>query len=103
MAYEYNDTIGDQISALDMSHMELHRAANATDATDANVNGTHESHKEEAEDETADEEAETARDSSPDGRFLKFEEIGRGSFKTVYMALDSRDGVAVAWCELQLS
>ena len=43
-----------------------------------------------------------ALDSSPDGRFLKFEEIGRGSFKTVYKGLDSSTGVAVAWCELQV-
>lgn len=43
-----------------------------------------------------------ARDCSPDGRFLKFEEeIGRGSFKTVYKGLDTSTGVAVAWCELQ--
>ncbi|XP_075526116.1 wnk kinase isoform X15 [Dermacentor variabilis] len=43
-----------------------------------------------------------ARDTSPDGRFLKFEEeIGRGSFKTVYKGLDTATGVAVAWCELQ--
>ncbi|RWS11383.1 serine/threonine-protein kinase WNK1-like protein, partial [Dinothrombium tinctorium] len=42
-----------------------------------------------------------AGDSSPDGRFLKFEEIGRGSFKTVYKGLDTSSGVAVAWCELQ--
>jgi len=39
--------------------------------------------------------------TSPDGRFLKFDvEIGRGSFKTVYKALDTETGVAVAWCEL---
>ncbi|XP_065067091.1 serine/threonine-protein kinase Wnk-like [Rhopilema esculentum] len=45
---------------------------------------------------------EKAVDSSPDGRFLKFaEEIGRGSFKTVYKGLDTETGVAVAWCELQ--
>ncbi|OQR77551.1 hypothetical protein BIW11_07017 [Tropilaelaps mercedesae] len=43
-----------------------------------------------------------ARATSPDGRFLKFEEeIGRGSFKTVYKGLDISTGVAVAWCELQ--
>lgn len=36
-------------------------------------------------------------------RFLKFEEeIGRGSFKTVYRGLDTETGVAVAWCELQV-
>ena len=41
--------------------------------------------------------------SSLDGRFLKFpEEIGRGSFKTVYRGLDANTGVAVAWCELQV-
>lgn len=43
-----------------------------------------------------------ATDSSPDGRFLKFpEEIGRGSFKTVFRGLDTDSGVSVAWCELQ--
>ena len=42
--------------------------------------------------------------SSLNGRFLKFaEEIGRGSFKTVYKGLDTETGVAVAWCELQVS
>uniref|UniRef100_A0A5S6R1U4 non-specific serine/threonine protein kinase n=1 Tax=Trichuris muris TaxID=70415 RepID=A0A5S6R1U4_TRIMR len=43
-------------------------------------------------------------DRSVDGRFLKFEEeIGRGSFKTVYRGLDTETGVSVAWCELQES
>ncbi|XP_064483569.1 serine/threonine-protein kinase WNK4-like isoform X4 [Ornithodoros turicata] len=51
---------------------------------------------------SAPEEDVQARDTSPDGRFLKFEEeIGRGSFKTVYKGLDTATGVAVAWCELQ--
>jgi len=41
---------------------------------------------------------------SPDSRFLKFDiELGRGSFKTVYKGLDTDTGVAVAWCELQVS
>lgn len=45
-----------------------------------------------------------AVDSSPDGQFLKYpEEIGRGSFKTVYRGLDTISGVAVAWCELQVT
>lgn len=45
-----------------------------------------------------------AIDVSPDGRYLKFdEEIGRGSFKTVYRGLDTQTGVSVAWCELQVS
>lgn len=40
--------------------------------------------------------------TSIDNRFLKFdEEVGRGSFKTVYKGLDTETGVAVAWCELQ--
>ncbi|XP_076447257.1 uncharacterized protein LOC143284474 isoform X2 [Babylonia areolata] len=48
------------------------------------------------------EEIEKAVAHSPDNRFLKFEqEIGRGSFKTVYKGLDTELGVAVAWCELQ--
>jgi hypothetical protein len=43
-------------------------------------------------------------DQSPEGRFLKYdEELGRGSFKTVYRGLDTETGVAVAWCELQES
>lgn len=52
--------------------------------------------------EEDDDDEEKAIGSSPDGRFLKFEEeIGRGSFKTVYKGLDTQTGVAVAWCELQ--
>lgn len=38
---------------------------------------------------------------SPDGRYLKFEEVGRGSFKTVYKGLDTVTGIDVAWCELK--
>ncbi|KAG8259865.1 negative regulation of pancreatic juice secretion [Homalodisca vitripennis] len=55
-----------------------------------------------------DDDEEKAIGVSHDGRcvhpsqFLKFEEeIGRGSFKTVYRGLDTQTGVAVAWCELQ--
>ena len=48
--------------------------------------------------------AETVLAYSPGGRFLKYDvEIGRGSFKTVYKGLDTETGVAVAWCELQVS
>uniref|UniRef100_A0A915DMZ2 Protein kinase domain-containing protein n=1 Tax=Ditylenchus dipsaci TaxID=166011 RepID=A0A915DMZ2_9BILA len=55
------------------------------------------------EDDDYDAEAEEKPiDKSPDGRFLKFdEELGRGSFKTVFRGLDTETGVAVAWCELQ--
>lgn len=53
--------------------------------------------------ERPEDEEEVAVDKSPDGRFLRFtEEIGRGSFKTVYRGLDTTNGVAVAWCELQV-
>ena len=42
--------------------------------------------------------------TSPTGRFVRYEtEIGRGSFKTVYKGLDTETGVAVAWCELQVT
>ncbi len=55
------------------------------------------------ENQEEEEEEVSATDASPDGRFLKFaEEIGRGSFKTVYKGLDTNSGVAVAWCELQV-
>lgn len=51
-----------------------------------------------------DELQEKAIASSPDNRFLKFDdEVGRGAFKTVYKGLDTETGVAVAWCELQVS
>ncbi|KPM12007.1 hypothetical protein QR98_0105880 [Sarcoptes scabiei] len=46
--------------------------------------------------------SEDALDQSADGRYIKLEEIGRGSFKTVYKSIDSSTGVAVAWCELQV-
>lgn len=40
---------------------------------------------------------------SNDSRFLKFDiEIGRGSFKTVYKGLDTRDHRGGRWCELQV-
>ena len=71
----------------------------ATDPKPETVNQKPETSKpEEEEDDDPD-----AVDTSLDGRFLKFpEEIGRGSFKTVYRGLDANTGVAVAWCELQV-
>lgn len=55
------------------------------------------------QDDDEDEEEPNAIGSSPTGRFLKYiEEVGRGSFKTVYRGLDTDSGVAVAWCELQV-
>jgi hypothetical protein len=79
--------------------------ANNSNCSDCGLNTScncDDSNKECPQHDEQEEEEEKARDSSPDGRFLKFEEIGRGSFKTVYKGLDSRDGVAVAWCELQV-
>ncbi|XP_039287299.1 uncharacterized protein LOC111050075 [Nilaparvata lugens] len=69
-------------------------AATATAVTVAAV--------EQPEQQSSEDDEEKAVGVSPDGRFLKFEEeIGRGSFKTVYKGLDTQTGVAVAWCELQ--
>lgn len=43
-------------------------------------------------------------DAGPNGRFLKFSlEIGRGSSKTVHKGLDTDTGVAIAWCEINVS
>ena len=48
--------------------------------------------------------AEEIIDTGPNGRFLKFcKEIGRGAFKTVYKGLDTETGVAIAWCEINVS
>lgn len=69
-------------------------AASASAIANSSTKEASSSHKKAIED---------ALDQSSDGRFLKFEEIGRGSFKTVYKGLDSSTGVAVAWCELQVS
>ena len=64
---------------------------------------THEESKVNHVDAKENEKEERAIGSSQDGRFLKFDdEIGRGSFKTVYKGLDTETGVAVAWCELQV-
>lgn len=60
--------------------------------------------REKNKDEQDEDDEQNAIAQSPDGRFLKFmEEIGRGSFKTVYRGLDTNTGVSVAWCELQVS
>lgn len=50
------------------------------------------------------EERAVAYSLDPQKRFHKYDiEIGRGSFKTVYKGLDTDTGVAIAWCELQVS
>ena len=77
-----------------------------TDADEDTENDRKEEEEGDGDDEDKkkedEEEEPKAIDNSPDGRYLKFdEEIGRGSFKTVYKGLDTDTGVAVAWCELQ--
>lgn len=73
-----------------------------TDAAVGHQNG-HEKEDESDETQAAEDNEEQAVATSPDERFLKFEEeIGRGSFKTVYRGLDTQTGVSVAWCELQV-
>ena len=50
------------------------------------------------------EEEEDLHTKSPDGRYIRQnDEIGRGSFKTVFKGLDVETGVAIAWCELMVS
>ncbi|XP_059812474.1 serine/threonine-protein kinase WNK4 isoform X2 [Hypanus sabinus] len=79
-------------------------AANSSDTEDGNPRTPHkEAAPEESKMEPEENEVEMkAVDTSPDGRFLKFNiELGRGSFKTVYKGLDTETTVEVAWCELQ--
>ncbi|XP_062893588.1 serine/threonine-protein kinase WNK4 isoform X1 [Mobula hypostoma] len=79
-------------------------AANSSDTEDGTPRTPHkEAVPEESKMEPEENEVEMkAVDTSPDGRFLKFNiELGRGSFKTVYKGLDTETTVEVAWCELQ--
>ena len=85
---------------------EAKEEGSSKETTPEKVEETKEEEKREEPDDypSSDEDDQDATDSSPDGRFLKFsEEIGRGSFKTVYRGLDTESGVSVAWCELQVS
>lgn len=76
---------------------------NKTDVPVGHQNGHNEKDDESDEPHPAEDNEEKAVATSPDERFLKFEEeIGRGSFKTVYRGLDTQTGVSVAWCELQV-
>jgi len=75
-------------------------SANSKDKVDDEKDAREE--EEDTEDAKDDEPDEKVVSTSPDSRFLKFDqEIGRGSFKTVYKGLDTETGVQVAWCELQ--
>jgi WNK lysine deficient protein kinase len=98
--YSENETqnvTGDSDKALASDNQSESEDRRARRADGAEVAGL----SDEEEDDERDVEA---VDRSPNGRFLKFdEEVGRGSFKTVYKGLDTETGVAVAWCELQAS
>jgi WNK lysine deficient protein kinase len=97
--YSENETqnvTGDSDKALASDNQSESEDRRARRADGAEVAGL----SDEEEDDERDVEA---VDRSPNGRFLKFdEEVGRGSFKTVYKGLDTETGVAVAWCELQM-
>merc|ERR1712141_739855 len=85
---------------LDKSQQEhiVRKAANVREAVKAHREGKRRG--QESSDE--EEEEEKTLETSPDGKYYKVnQEIGRGSFKTVYRGLDTNTGVAVAWCELQ--
>ena len=45
---------------------------------------------------------EEENEKSPKGRYVRYEEIGRGSFKVVYKAFDSESGKTVAWNEVNI-
>ena len=87
---------------LDKSQQEhiVRKAANVREAVKAHREGKRRG--QESSDE--EEEEEKTLETSPDGKYYKVnQEIGRGSFKTVYRGLDANTGVAVAWCELMVS
>ena len=86
---------------LDKSQQEhiVRKAANVREAVKAHREGKRRG--QESSDE--EEEEEKTLETSPDGKYYKVnQEIGRGSFKTVYRGLDANTGVAVAWCELMV-
>ena len=43
-------------------------------------------------------------ESSPQARYVRFDEVlGKGAYKTVYRAYDTREGVEVAWNSVNLN
>lgn len=88
------------------NYRELERKRNASLSENNPSSGSDAAGQEDAltaNEDGEEDEIEKAIEVSPDGTFLKFsEEIGRGSFKTVYKGLDTTTGVFVAWCELQV-
>lgn len=89
-----------KVEAEAVSTIETLTSTTTTTTTSSNSSNTI---KKKKEHEDPDDDPD-AVDGSPDGRFLKFpEEIGRGSFKTVYRGLDTNTGVELAWCELQVN
>ena len=89
-------------SALAVPTVQVNGVAGGGGGVESSNKDAEDADEEDSDEDDDDEEKAVA--TSPDGRFLKFEEeIGRGSFKTVYKGLDAQTGVAVAWCELQVS
>lgn len=90
------DVTSGDVASEDLDDEDDDDVDNAQGTPDENDDNDERDEKQEAENKAIAE--------SIDGRFLKFEEeVGRGSFKTVYKGLDTETGVAVAWCELQVS
>ena len=54
------------------------------------------------EDINLEEEKKEENEKSPKGRYIRFEVLGRGSFKVVYKAFDSETGKTVAWNEVNI-
>ena len=97
-----NTTGGTSAAAAFINHNNQQQTANNSRQVPSPVNN-HKQSKQQQSDDSRDYDYCEETDRSPDGRFLKFEEIGRGSFKTVYKGLDTVTGVDVAWCELKVS
>lgn len=84
---------------------QSHTGAVETAATELTrkTSNTVESSSADTEKTEDEEDYDALRTKSPDGRYIRQnEEIGRGSFKTVFKGLDVETGVAIAWCELMV-
>lgn len=88
----------DSSSSIDPSVKDSAQSQTVTEiVVETTASATEVSKKDEVDDEDL-------HTKSPDGRYIRQnEEIGRGSFKTVFKGLDVETGVAIAWCELMVS
>ena len=88
----------EKVAKANVEHIDR-KAANVREAVKAHREGKRRGQESSEEEE----EEEKTLETSPDGKYYKVnQEIGRGSFKTVYRGLDANTGVAVAWCELMV-